>query len=258
MTTSIKHCCVILLAVLWTATGMRAQTADTASCKDRVILNNGSVFTGYLREYVPNKRLVLETCAGLMLHFHPNRVKRILQGCGEDIPDIKLKPTYAFPEKGWYHHTRAAILAGNNYGGDAIPGLSLYHASGWQFNRLLGAGIGLGMETYDMESGSEPVTYPLFLEVRSYWMKRRVSPYGALSLGYAWAGKVPNNWNQTVDYDGGLFAKFQVGYRMGNHFTLHGGISVQHKTRHWGNVDSFFGTDRILNKRLELGFGLLL
>lgn len=249
---------MILLAVLWMATGMRAQTTDTALCKDRVILRDGSVFTGHLREYTPNKRLVLETCAGLMLHFHPNRVKRILQGCGEDIPDVKLKTIYSFPERGWYHHTRAAILPGNNYAGDAVPGLSLYHATGFQFNRFLGAGLGLGVETYDPESGFEPVTYPLMLEVRSYWLKKRMSPYGTLALGYAWAGKVPNNWGNTGDYDGGLMAKLQVGYRFGNHFTLHGGLSFQQKTRHWGNVDSFYGTDRILNKRLELGFGLLL
>jgi hypothetical protein len=258
MTVHAKYICAILSAVLWTAASAPAQTADTASCKDQVFLKDGSVFTGQLKSYEYKGQLVIETWSGLMLHINGSRVKRVVQGCGQTKTETKISKTYHFQEKGWFHHTRTAILPGNNYFGDAIPGLSLYHVSGFQFNRFLGAGIGLGVETYDPESGYEPVTYPLMLEVRSYWMKRRISPYGALSLGYAWTGKIPNNWGDTNDFDGGPVAKVQVGYRFGNHFTMHGGLSFQQKTRHWGSTENIDGTDRILNKRLELGFGLLL
>ena len=54
-------------------------------------------------------------------------------------------------------------------------------------------------------------------------------------------------------------AQGQLGYRAGNHFTLHVGLRFQHKTRTWENGwGGGKGVDKILQKRLEIGVGILL
>lgn len=183
-------------------------------------------------------------------------VKNIKQRCKDG--DKSAKP-YDFKERGLYNATRFGTLAGQTYVGDNTVGFTLYHSVGWMFRRSIGAGVGVGAETYSPSSG-EPATYPIFVEMRGYLLSKRVAPFYTIGGGWAFAGKNSNEqWGSTDSWKGGWIAKMQIGYRLGNYFTLHGGISLQKKTRTWNSVwGGEWGTDRILHKRLELGIGIIL
>lgn len=239
-------------------------TPPDSNCVDLVHLKNGSLFRGKLVEYKPGESLTLKTSTGLLLWFEDKKVRKIVQDCPKVRPaKTRIARSYSFRERGIYNATRLGVLLGDAYWGGSATGAFLQHSTGWQFSRMLGAGIGLGAENFMLDN-EDAATYPVFAEMRGYFFSRRVSPYFSLAGGYAFAGKVrtdPDNWSNKItdDWRGGLMARGNLGYRFGNHFTLDIGIRLQRKTRlwtaRWGSNET--GSDRILHKRLEVSAGFL-
>jgi hypothetical protein len=250
-------------ALLAFPAGMRAQVATADTCYDKVYLRGGSLFRGHLREYVAGEKVALMTSQGALLHLPADQVRRIVQYCPEDkrtaLP-AGPKP-YAFRERGWYHHTRVAMLPGQNFSGEFAIGASLQHTSGWMLRRTLGIGLGLAAESYHIYSERMIATYPVFAEARGYLRPRNVTAYYAVGGGWGFAGRQPgSDAGRTEHWEGGWMAKAQIGIRLGNHFTVHSGLTFQRAvvdwTNNWWIADR--GTDRHLFKRMEIGFGVLL
>lgn len=182
-------------------------------------------------------------------------VKRIVQRCSED----KLPKVYDFRETGWYHHTRGGFLVGQTYFGENVTGIQLLHSSGRMFSRLLGVGLGVGVDHFGLD-GSDVATYPVFAEVRSYLTARRVTPYLALGAGWAFSGnRTTGDFGRLENWSGGWMAQGDVGYRIGNNFTINLGVRLQQKRREWSSNwwTQESGTDRILHARFVVGAGLL-
>lgn len=247
--------------------GQATAPADS-NCVDLIHLKNGSLFRGKIVEYKPGESLTVRTSSGLLLWFEDKKVRKIVQDCPKVRPVKTRVPRserpYSFRERGWYNATRAGVLLGDAHWGQSSQGVFLQHSTGWQFGRLLGAGIGAGIENFTPDA-DDAATYPVFAEARGYFLPRKVSPYFSLAGGYAFAGKVrqqfDNNWSNQItdDWQGGWMARGSLGYRFGNHFTLDFGIRLQRKTRlwtaRWGSNET--GRDRILHKRLEVSAGFL-
>ncbi|MBK7936918.1 MAG: hypothetical protein IPJ82_07390 [Lewinellaceae bacterium] len=230
---------------------------EAKNCKDIVYLKNGSVFRGKITEMKPGGDLVMTTWSGIIMTLPENNVKRIVQRCRDQK---KSEPKlYNFKEKGLYNATRLGVLIGQNYLGSNSTGYSLYHSTGWMFHRRIGAGIGLGVETFNPD-GRDATTYPIFAEVRGYFRAKNVTPFYSVTGGWAFTGKNGDSeWGFINDWKGGWLAKAQFGYRIGNNFTLFGGLSLQKKTLDWRSAwGNEWGTDQILHKRFELGFGIIL
>lgn len=229
---------------------------NTDNCRDIVHLKNGSVFKGKITALQVGGDLVMTTWNGVTMTIPESNVKRIVQRCKES--KAAARP-YDFKERGLYNATRLGVLIGQNYFGENNTGFTLSHCTGWMFRRWLGAGIGAGVEVYSPD-GLETTTYPVFAEVRGYLSARNVTPFYSISTGWAFAGSkddpdqfITNKWS------GGWMAKAQIGYRIGNNLTLFGGISLQRKVRNWrSDWGGEWGQDRMLHKRLELGFGLVI
>ena len=234
--------------------GLSAQQAP--DCVDIVRTRGGSVYRGTITERTPGGNLVIVTWSGLTMTMAESQVKSVVQKCRDGQSE---RPAYSFRERGLYNATRLAALPGQSYLGDNTFGFSLYHATGWMFNRRIGAGLGAGVEIYEPD-GYEAPTYPIFAEVRGYFLGKNVTPFYSVAGGWAFTGKnVSERFDRREDWNGGWMGKIQVGYRLGNHFALYGGLSLQRKTRGWESIwGSEYGQDRILHKRLELGIGLLL
>ena len=247
-------CCCFILAA-----GLKAQ--DTPDCTDWLYLKNGSVFSGTIQSYTPGAEIHFKTWNNLDLRFDDSNVKRIVQRCKETGTGNAAQPkVYDFKERGWYHHTRLTFLPGRTYGyyGGSM-GIALQHSSGYQWNRWFGTGLGIGGEVFNLDG--DVATYPIYAEIRGYLTAKRTAPYYAVSAGWAFAdnsGDQQRTWGQTSHYKGGFMGDVQIGYRIGNHFTIHTGLRLQRKTRDWASLwNAENGTDRILHRRLELGFGLL-
>ena len=182
-------------------------------------------------------------------------VKKIEQKCGDENSTLRslAQRPYSFRETGWYHATRGSIL----WSSDVI-GFGLQHSSGLKFNRLIGAGIGIGIENLTA-SEDDVSTYPMFLEARGYLSAKNIAPFYTLGIGWAFAGT--ENYNiegEKESWEGGWMGQTQIGYRIGNNFTAHLGLRFQQKTRTWSNSWGIQGVDKILQKRFEIGLGILL
>lgn len=232
-------------------------SAQTDNCHDNVYLKDGSLLKGKITAYDQAGELVMTTWSGIEMHIPTSGVRKIMQRCKDDPRRMRLSASpYSFSEKGWYHATRGTVLTGAS-----VTGFSLQHSSGLMLNRLIGLGVGTGIEQFNTAYNS-PASYPVFAELRGYLLKKNVTPFYAAGAGYSW---MPRENRDILDgnnslWKGGYLFQAQIGYRIGNYFTVHGGIRVQRMTEQWISSwqSSFYGTNTYLNKRFELGIGLLL
>lgn len=245
----------IILACLLAANTVFAQD-KAAECYDVVSLKGGSVLRGEILEYNAGGDLIMKSWNGAKMQLPAINVKRITQHCKgakNERASLANRP-YSFKEQGWYHATRAAILPG-----ESGVGLGIQHSSGFKLNRYMGLGLGVGVENFHPYDDNV-ATYPVFAELRGYLSPRHISPFYALGLGYGISG----NRNQKIGFNeqwkGGWMLQGHIGYRIGNHFIIQLGIRMQRKTRSWEdfNWNQFSGVDKILYKRMDIGFGLLL
>ncbi len=201
--------------------------------------------------------LVLRTDAGQELDIALSQVKRIHQYCAGPLP-------YEFKERGWYHHSRLGFLPGQLYTGQMTLGLQVQHSSGWMFHRLLGVGVGIGVDFFDFYNHQPPVL-PLFAEVRSYLLPHRLSPFVVVGSGISFCVNQKrgdqSGW-ELGHCRGGPMAQLLVGYRLGNRLTLNTGVRWQRLSSGrpswvgWGaNGQQHW---QITNWRFVLNAGLLL
>ena len=247
---------IFLVALMTVGAVLSAQSDD---CRDYVFLKDGSLLKGKITSYDFATELVMTTWSGLEMRIPVSGVSKIKQRCKDDPRRMRLSSApYSFREKGWYHATRGTLLAGSS-----ASGISLQHSSGVMISRLFGLGVGTGIEQFNTGYYSPP-NYPVYAEIRGYLLQRNVTPFYTLGAGYSF---MPRQRNDVQIFDGnnsmwkgGYMLQGQIGYRIGNHFTVHGGVRLQRMTEEWTSswLSSFYGTNTYLNKRFELGIGLLL
>ncbi len=249
------------LGLLFFGQPCRLLAQESAPCRDVLILKNRSRLEGQIEAFRLDDTLVFRLWSGQSLVVPPKHIKRIIQRCQDGKARDFSKP-YNFKARGWYHFTRAQALTGQTYYGENSVGYALQHSSGYKFSRLIGVGLGAGIESIANDLELDVPSYPIFGEIRGYLLPRRITPFYAVGGGYAFAGKSSaQRWSYTDTWHGGWMAQAELGYRLGNHFIMYGGVRLQRKSRDWEstwNPEQDFGTDRILNKRLMLGVGILL
>ena len=247
----------ILLSLFILTTSLCFAQESPDSCFDYVYLKNGSIYRGSITEFGDEGRIKMKTWNGHELAFNGKVVKKVVQRCKGQNAGFKMKP-YDFRERGWYHHTRVGTLCGMHYQDWVSIGFGIQHSSGYQLNRLLGIGVGLGAERF-MVGDNDANTYPLFAEARGYLLPQRITPYFEAGLGWAFAQRTGSErWGYTDQYSGGLMAQAKLGYRFGNHMTASLGLRFQQKERTWESInDGSFGTDKILHQRIEVGVGMV-
>ena len=81
------------------------------------------------------------------------------------------------------------------------------HVSGYQFNKWLSVGVGVGIQVWQV---TQQVTLPLFIDIESIFMEKTISPYVNLRTGYCWG----LSQDEMLPKDGVYFSP-TVGFRWG-------------------------------------------
>jgi hypothetical protein len=140
-----------------------------------------------------------------------------------------------------------------------MGGAGLHYSIGHRFSRLLGVGLGTGLETHDFNNSRNII--PIYAEARGFLLPKRISPYYALKLGYGFA--LGNEFNGTLEAKGGLHFSPEIGVRFGatdvNYY-----LGVEYKIQNatftstgWGWDGQGRFTDKISYRRFELRTGLV-
>ncbi len=225
---------------------------------DALYLNNGSVFRGKLVEYKHDEYVKIQILGGQVITFPAEQVLKVVQ---ENIhasgPKARLIREYAFKENGIYNETYFNMPMGNDQWGWWVSGLGLHHVMGYQHNRWIGAGLGVGIDAYEI--GSSHNVLPIYLEARGYFLKKKVSPFYSMNLGYGIALKDQNS--NIVEAKGGLMYNPSLGYRFGGHpnanFTLALGYKVQKASYTRLGWDGSRFENKYTFKRVNLKLGIL-
>jgi hypothetical protein len=185
---------------------------------DVVYLRNGQQLEGRIVEYQQGVRLLFRLSGGEVVELREEEVERIVQKGylpaveREEAPAKAEAPKpYLFKDRGWYN---ALYFATMNSGGPESGlrmGIGLHNSTGYQFHRLFGLGLGLGIDTYGLSDGKS--IYPLFAEARGYLLKKSLTPYYSFCAGYGLAFK--NRSAGIIDADGGTMFRGIVGLRLG-------------------------------------------
>ena len=174
---------------------------------------------------------------------------------------LRSPRTYEFRETGYYKTIYAGLNPGaytqNNWSTARSLGFNASASVGYQFNRWYGIGVGAGVENYYYDHN----LFPVFVETKGYWQKKRFTPYHSLAVGYAFA-----NAADAQSVKGNLFVHPAIGYRFGGSSSLNFfgdlGLRIQQVSRtyeitQWWDNRTYTYTDNWLYKRVTFRFGII-
>lgn len=204
MSKSLSMCRIIFgVAFLMLSTsGSLWSQEPTFEGKDVLYLKNGSIFKGKLIHYWPGDSLTFAINGTSSSFTYRNSfIKKIKMYTGASVYD-----SYQFKNNKWYTRTQISMLHSR-----PSKGYSISQSIGYQYKHWMTGGIGAGLDNYPGEKGYN--LYPVFAELRSFLVKKNVSPYIALRCGYAFA-KTETSIGQS-SAGGGFFVNPVFGYRLG-------------------------------------------
>lgn len=258
----IKILIIIFLACLFLPNTNFAQT-DDIQYLDVVHLKDGSEFRGKIIEYKPDEYLKIEILGGQVVEFSAKQIKKIVQqpyGQAAFIPQVVKTREYNFRERGIYNETYINMPQGFNRWNEWTVGLGIHHVVGYQHNRWIGTGLGIGFDGYHLGFGENII--PLYAEARGYFTQKNTSPFYAVSLGYGFATTLSNRNVDMIASKGGIMFNPNIGYRFGAsagaNFTMSLGYKYQKAsfTERRGWDESIFKRNYQYN-RVNLKLGLL-
>lgn len=254
----LKWMLVISLFAVSQVGDVSAQVNET-TIVDVVWLRNGSKLSGTILKWELSRGMEFKLLTGAEVIITKDEIARVYQDipfAGQAESDYKsyvrgVRP-YAFKEKGMYH-TFSAFL---NF--SFLGGAGLHYSIGHRFNRMLGVGIGTGVETHDFSSNRDII--PIYAEARGFFLPKKISPYYAVKVGYGFA--LRDQFNGTLEAKGGLHFSPEVGVRFGAgdvSYFIGAEYKIQNATytnTFWWDGSGTF-TDKISYRRFELRTGLV-
>ncbi len=261
-TSSVKSIFLGSLFILCFASPVFSQEAETEKLVDVVYLKDGSRLIGTILKWDLERGMEFQLSTGAIILIPKLDIKNVAQNSAVkaeqvDInvaePTVRTPKVYSFREKGWYH-TTSGFLNFSFQGGAGV-----HHAMGYRFNRLLGVGLGTGIETHDFDFKRNFI--PVYAEVRGFLLPKKITPYYALKIGYGFA--LRDEINGTIAAKGGFhfspeagvrFGASEVSYYLGLEYKLQNGSFTWNGFDWSGNTTI---TDHISYRRVEIRTGLM-
>jgi hypothetical protein len=188
--------------------------------EDVVYLKNGSVIRGTIQEQKIGESLKIQLLGGSIFVFQQSEIDSI-----KKEPKFVLvtpKAPIVIKQKGFRNITETGVIFGVGKSNDNYSyysynrsdfGVQLHTINGYQFNRFLFAGAGIGIEKFVSYGQSFA---PLYLRLSSDLLKKRVTPYIFTDIGYTFFWLKENNTDSYNYYNdkGGLFLQAGAGVRI--------------------------------------------
>ena len=206
----------LLFCLLLCTFQLIGQNTEAFKRPDVVYLKSGSIFRGQIEMYEIGKELKLRTSKNNVMVFKAKNIKKIVQEptTAEKAAQLNkpenIKQTYAFRENGLHFSTMIGYIGGNNQFGNYTDAFNVHFQSIYQHNRLLGAGLGVGVDFYNVNLGS---IIPIYGTIRGYLKAKNVSPYYQIAAGYGIS--VNGESSSFTDSSGGYYLAPELGFRFG-------------------------------------------
>ncbi len=258
MKTTIKYASIIF-SILFSFPAAAQQDSSDSKIFDIVWLKDGSKLTGTIIKWDLGRGMEFQISTGAIILIPKSDIRRVMQdtpyitgGRRDREVYVREPKPYAFREEGWYHTTSGFINVSN------MGGVGIHHAMGYRINRMLGVGLGSGIETHDFNRVRNII--PVYAEARGFFFPKKITPYYAIKLGYGFA--LRNEISGTTDASGGIHFSPELGVRFGSgDVSYYLGLEYKIQNATFTSNDQWFGggivTESISYRRLELRTGLL-
>jgi sRNA-binding regulator protein Hfq len=228
--------------------------ADAQYYEEIVYLTNGSIIRGDVIEQTKDI-IKIEIAGGSILVYKMSEVEKIVKE-EKVLKFKKAERDYQIKELGYYNSITFGFLPGREQFGNFAFGGSLHYTFGYQYKRILGAGIGIGADAYIYDNIQN--IFPVYLEGRGYFSEKPFSPYYCVNAGYGFA-TVSNSWN-IVDAQGGIYIHPKIGFRLPSRsnaaFTMELGYSYQRAKYTYDDWQGRY-EDKMSFRRVSVMFGVL-
>lgn len=209
-----------LFAVLFISIHHFAVAQKNIEKEDVVYLKNGSIIRGNIQEQKMGENLKIELLGGSILVYQQIEIDSIKKE--DKIVVAKTNPELVIKQKGFRNITEAGIIFGKGSSNDYRYyygysrndfGVQLHTINGYQFNRFLFAGAGVGIERFISYRQSFA---PFYLRLSSDLLKKRATPYIFTDIGYAlfWVNDISSDSYNYYNNKGGLFLQAGGGVRI--------------------------------------------
>ncbi len=179
--------------------------------KAKITLINGTRIEGYVVESMHDKYIKIDVIDNdpLIINYHVIRKIRFYQGKNDSSinePSSLTQFTPGIKTKVFFHEVTGNLM----FGQDNLD-VALHTVNGYQYNRYLGAGIGLGIEHLQDYSAM-----PVYAQVKGYLFDRKVTPFyfGDIGYAFAWGNSQPNMNYENFKVHGGLYWQLGIGYQL--------------------------------------------
>lgn len=184
--------------------------AQQPTFSDRVYLKNGSVMVGKILYYQPNDTLQMQLESALIIRFAPSEVKKVKMTELSQGKTSRLERPYNFKERGMYDALSFNVNLGRS--NRSHLGFGFQNVVGYQFNRLVGSGLGIAYDAYYLNNGESNVV-SVFGEYRGYLSKRNTSEYWTFAAGYGHPLGIKND--NLTNLKGSFMLQPTIGWRFG-------------------------------------------
>lgn len=167
-----------------------------------IILKDGSVFEGIIQKYIEGEKLILQLSPNITKTIKDKHIKKIVSSNNKN--DVVLGDTqtdesnnqFTYSNKLYFEANYAFLMGKSAYFTNAglddkineiDRGMGLQLVGGYQLNRWIGAGIGVGADYYYLDSGE--TILPVFGDIRGHLTKSVVSLIYKAQAGYGFALK---------------------------------------------------------------------
>lgn len=262
----------LIFATLIMACCLQIGTAQAVYFTDSLQMRDGTWKTGRVRFMNRAGSVQLENANGFIQSYKSKDIRQMMIHLPDNKKEGKItskerpvkercEKTYAFRERGLYSITYVGTINGIGHSGEMQLGLGLQQVTGFQINRMFGAGIGVGLENFSVTNANGPLVLPVYAEARGYFFKQHKTPYYALNVGYGFAFK--NEDQNIIEAKGGWLLHPAVGFRLGSssdtNFLFDLGYKFQRAklTRDISQWNRETQEQRLLYKRFSVRIGIV-